>query len=39
MMTLTYFTGRSTKVAYAFEKRLLLKCHVKGNLAGNEQYD
>ena len=29
-MTLTYFTARSTLVAYAFEWGKLLKCHLKG---------
>ena len=29
-MTLTYFTGRSTYVAHAFEWEKLLKCHLKG---------
>ena len=28
-MTLTYFTARSTWVAYAFEWGKLLKCHLK----------
>ena len=31
VMTLTYFTARSTKVANAFEWGKLLKCHLKWN--------
>ena len=30
LMTLTYFTARSTWVAHAFEWGKLLKCHLKG---------
>ena len=30
LMTLTYFTARSTKVAHAFEWGKLLKCHLNG---------
>ena len=29
VMTLTYFTARSTNFAYAFEFKKLLKCHLK----------
>ena len=29
-MTLTYFTARSTEVAYAFEWEKALKCHLYG---------
>ena len=31
VMTLTYFTARSTWVTYAFDLGKLLKCHLKGN--------
>ena len=39
-MTLTYFTARSTKVAYAFEKGKVEKMLFNGRkLAGNGQMD
>ena len=37
--TFTYFTARSTYVAHAREWGKLLKCHLKGKLAGNGQMD
>ena len=37
VMTLTYFTARSTEVAHASKWGKLLKCHLKGKPEGNGQ--
>ena len=39
LVTLTFFTTRSTEVAHVFEYGVIFKCHLKAKLAVDWQMD